>query len=297
MTKTSITFSLIGPGRVGSSMGQALCEIGWRCGTIIRATKSAKELSILRMAFPETRIVASISDMRDDFDVLLITVQDDEIPNVVAQLSKVDGIEWNGKVIFHVSGAIDVDVLSSLRTKGASVGAFHPISAFANKLNAEATKNIFYDFLGDRNAEKVAGKIVRGLNSKLLILKSEKERILLHLASTFASNSTVIAIRSAERLISSFTQLSDARNLMENLLRSTFRNLSGGTNMESLTGPLKRGDVTVITKHIGALENERGLLQFYKSWSLLAVKELLKAEHDASRKARLKQIKKILEAN
>ncbi len=264
---------------------------------IIWGNKSAKELSILRKAFPESRIISSIPDMSNEFDILFIAVQDDKIPDVVAQLSKLKGIEWKGKVVFHVSGTTGVDVLSDFRKKGAGVGAFHPVAAFASKFNAGAARKIYYDFFGDGGAGVIAGEIARHLDSKFLILKSEKERILLHLACAFVSNSTVIAVRSAERLISSFIQVNDAKNLIENLLRSTFRNLSDDSNMESLTGPLKRGDVNVISKHIEALENDRGLLQFYKSWSLLGVEELLKVEHDAPRRARLKQIKKILEGN
>jgi len=298
------TFSLIGPGRVGSSLAQALCEAGWRCATIVRGKGNVKELSALKLAFPESCAAESIVDLLNEFsrkdpfgDILFIAVQDDKITSIVEQLVQNENFECRGKVVFHVSGTISVQVLASLRERGASVGAFHPIAAFAKKFNSESARNIYYDFFGDQDAKSIARKITRQLKSRLLILKSEKERTLLHLAAAFASNSTVISVRSAERLVSNFIRKDDANKLMEGLLRSTLHNLYTGTGMESLTGPLKRGDVNVISQHLKALGNEHELLQFYKSWSLLGVEELLRVEHGAAKKQRLKQMKRILEAN
>ncbi|MGO9482290.1 MAG: DUF2520 domain-containing protein [Candidatus Kryptoniota bacterium] len=290
-------FSLVGPGRAGSSLARALNEAGWRCSTIVRKGKSAKESPVLMRAFHGTRIAGSIRKLSNDFDVLFIAVQDDTISVVADQLSKLEDIEWKKKVVLHLSGATDLDALSGLKRKGAKVGALHPIASFANKLEPEAARGIYYDFLGDRGAETVARRIVGQLNSKLLVLKSENQRTRLHLAGAFASNSTIVAVTCAKLLISGFVRESDATSLLRRLLQSTFENLSNSFGMESLTGPLKRGDVSVIRKHVKALENEPELLQFYVSWSLLGVEELLKVEHDAFRKARLKEIKKILEDN
>lgn len=294
MRRISRAFSLVGPGRVGSSLAQALCEAGWQCRTIVGRRMPATELTTLKKAFPVSSIDNSITALQNDFSVLFVTVQDDNISDIVEQLLKLSAINWRGRSVLLASGVVDVNVLSGLRKRGALAGALHPIAAFANKLNPETPRNTCYDFFGDSGAVATARRISRQLNSKLLILKSEKERTLLHVASAFASNSTVIAVRSAERLITPFVKAANAKYLMENLLRSTLRNLSDGTNMESLTGPLKRGDVNAVLKHLSALESEPRLLQFYKSWSLLGVEELLEVERDSLRRARLKQIRKIL---
>lgn len=117
-----------------------------------------------------------------------------------------------------------------------------------------------------------------GLSNRNSLPKSEKQRVLLHIASAIASNSTVIAIRGAEKLISTFVDPANARDLMAGLLESTLKNMSATEGMKSLTGPLVRRDKEVVAEHMKALENEKTLLQFYRSWSLLGVELLRKTE-------------------
>ncbi len=295
MRKSAVNFSVIGPGKVGSSVARALVELGWRCSSIVYKSKSKAKLKELRSNFPHAFITNSIPELKPDFDLLLITVNDDAIERVTSELSELTDFDWKGKVVLHVSGVVELETLSGLRDLGAHVGALHPIAAFAREFSTERAEEIYYDFLGDKHCLDAARKITAALNSKLLILNSERERVLLHLASVIASNSVVIAVRSAEDLISNFVDANDSKVILERLLGSTVENLSTLHNMNALTGPLKRGDANVISKHIKALENDELFLQFYKSLSRLGIEALLKNESDKSRKTRLNKIKKLLE--
>lgn len=300
MTKQRYLFSLIGPGRVGSSISMALTDKGWACKSVVLKSSSEAQTRKLKSLFPEAKIIHQSPLMQDDFKVLLIAVQDHELQKVVTQISGIEHIDWRSKIVLHVSGVKAVEVLSPLKRLGAAIGALHPIAAFANEYQPNAALEIYYDFLGDKDASQTARQITRLLKSKLIHLRSEKQRVLLHIASAMASNSTVIAVRKAEELISNFVDSADARGLMEGLLASTIKNLSVNRGMESLTGPLTRGDIGVIAKHIRVLENDKTLLQFYKSWSLLGVELLLKDKDLVERSSRskrttLKEIKRLLE--
>lgn len=292
MTRLAQSFSLIGPGRVGTSLAMSLEGKSWICKCIVRKGESRAQLKKLKFSFGSARVVAHASLMPDDFRVLVIAVQDDEIQSVVAELSTIKQIDWRAKVVIHTSGVKSVGSLLPLKKRGAAVGAFHPIAAFANEYQPQAVRGIYYDFFGDKVALSLAREITAQLGSKLIILHSEQQRILLHIASVIASNSTVVAIRSAEKLISDFVSSVDAKALMAGLLTSTVRNLHNNNGMKSLTGPLTRGDVEVISDHIKALESYKRLLQFYKSWSLLGVEMLSRARPE--KKAQLKKIRKIL---
>jgi predicted short-subunit dehydrogenase-like oxidoreductase (DUF2520 family) len=230
--------------------------------------------------------------MPDDFRVLVIAVQDDEIQSVAAELSTIKRIDWEAKVVIHTSGVKSVESLLPLKKRGAAVGAFHPIAAFANEYQPQAVYGIYCDFFGDKVALSLAREITAEFGSKLIVLHSEQQRILLHIASVIASNSTVVAIRSAESLISDFVGPVDVKALMAGLLRSTVRNLQKNNGIKSLTGPLARGDAEVVSDHIKALESNKRLLQFYKSWSLLGVEMLSRARPE--KKAQLKKIRRIL---
>ncbi len=300
MTKNPYRFSLIGPGRVGSSVAMALVRMGWTCKSIMYKDRTGTMSRKLKSSFLDARIVDRNSLMQDDFRVLLITVQDDEIQNVVDKLSANKYINWNSKVVLHVSGVKRVEILSPLRKRGAAIGALHPAAAFAAEYQPSAAFAICYDFFGDAAAFNAAQQITKRLKSKLIHLRSERQRVLLHIASAIASNSTVVAVRSAERLISNFLSQADAKMLIQGLLDSTIKNLSTNNGMISLTGPLARGDFGVIREHIKALENDKTLLQFYRSWSLLGVELLLEDKHtrdgfSRERRTAMTKIKKLVE--
>jgi predicted short-subunit dehydrogenase-like oxidoreductase (DUF2520 family) len=297
-----LSFSLVGPGKAGTSISLAMSNAGFRCTAVVTDRASQKEIAQLKMVFKGSELFYSLDDLFAKIshdalgDVLIIAVQDAKLGEVAEQLSRFRTIDWAKRVVLHLSGATSVNVLNCLRRKGASVGALHPMASFASRFNAAAAQNIYYDFFGDAKSKVIAYKIIRRLKSRLLILSSERERILLHIASTFISNATVVAVRSAERLVAPFVSVNDMKSIMEGLLKTTIENLLSKHGMESLTGPLERGDVEVVIKHIVALKSSGDLLEFYRAWSMLGVNELLKLERDPLKKARLKEIKRILSA-
>lgn len=287
-------FSLFGAGRVGTSLGLALQKAGWECRTIVTGNSKRPPASI-RKHFPKSRIVGSASRLTDDFRILFLTVSDDAIAQTASLLAEGRSIDWTGKTVLHTSGTVEVSALDPLKNLGASVGALHPVSAFARRFSPDRAGGIFYDFLGEKRALIVARQVSRDLSSRLVKLGSEKERRLLHIASVMASNFTVIGLQAAEVLARKTMAGDQAGVLLFELLNSTISNLSHIDHDRALTGPLARGDSEVIARHIHALETEPLLMQFYKSSSLLGLDMLIRREHDRKRKRNLTKIKDILE--
>ncbi len=295
MTRNATKFSLVGPGRVGTSVALALARQGWVCRSIVSKPSSRREQQLLNRKFPGTKILTSPVDLLPDFDVLFVAVRDDEVPCAISQLSEAVQVNWKGKTVFHFSGIVPLDALTALHELGASVGALHPISPFAQKYSPDFSRSIYYDFLGTPKALRCAREIVKGLRSKLLVLHSEKERAMLHVASVIASNTVVIAVKSAEEMISNFIERGDAKSLLSNLLTSTAENISTKNGMSALTGPLVRGDFNIIESHMRVLRGKNRILDYYKSASLLGIEELLKHESRGPRRTALNRIKKLLE--
>lgn len=294
MIKGGYHFSLIGPGRVGSSLALALEAIGWRANSFLVKEEHSASVNALKVHFPFANITSDVTLLVYLSDVVLITVQDDEIAGMVKSLAKNPNIRWKSKVVLHMSGIVNLRVLRPLKKLGASVGALHPVAAFANEFNPVSAREIWYDFFGERPAQIVARRIVSALDSRFVVLRSENQRTILHLAASIASNSTAVAISAAEGMLKGLLKHKDAKELMQSLLFSTVRNLSENEGIRSLTGPLVRGDTEVIGRHLKALENNPTLSQFYKSWSLLGVDLLLK---NGNNETRLRKIKEMLEKN
>lgn len=295
MTENGDVFSLVGPGRVGTSLGMALIHGGWRCDSVVVGPGKRSERTRLKREFRGSRIIGAVSRLSPDFRLLLLTVPDSDIEATASRLARVRALDWHGKVVLHVSGVAAVDTLRELKEAGASTGAFHPVSPFATKFQPDSARHIYYDFLGDDSAEKLARAVARRLSSKMLPLGSERDRALLHIAGVIASNFTVVGLRAAERSISGIVPAKDASALLRGLLASTVRNVSSAGDMNALTGPLARGDAGVIAGHLQSLENDPLLLQFYRSSSLLGIDLLIKRERNATRRRNLLKIRKLLE--
>lgn len=294
MRKQHPSFCLVGPGKVGSSLGIALARRGWRCVSVLSLNRSGAGTRELKKKFPRATISGSASSLRGDFDLLLITVSDGAIENVAGRLAGTPHLDWRGKVVLHASGIVPVKALEALKTRGASTGAFHPMAAFATRSSPDQSRSIIYDFFGGTPARDMARTIAETLSSKLLTLRSERQRELLHAASVVVSNFTVIGIRAAEELTSGIVRGRDAGNLFDGLLASTFANLRGESGISSLTGPLVRGDIETVTRHLEALESNPLLLQFYKSASLLGVDMLVRKARTPARRRELLKMKKLL---
>ncbi len=295
MTKGAISFSLVGPGRVGSSVALALSRSGWTCRSIITNHLGRQETALLTQTFPSSAIGRSFSGLSDDFKLLLVAVKDDQIKATALRLASLDRIDWTKKVVLHFSGVVEPDALSALKGLGAEAGALHPIAPFARRFSPDSGRGIYYDFLGTKGALRYARRIVSNLDSNFVLLHSNRERTLLHAASVIASSSLVIAVKSAEGLISNFIERESAKSILGKLLLSTAENVSSITGISALTGPLVRGDFSVIKSHVEVLESDKLLLDFYKSYSLLGIDELMKEKPSGALKKNLNRIKKFLE--
>lgn len=294
MKKKRLSFSIIGPGRVGSSLGMALLKSGCRCDSVVIERPEPSSSRVIKRHFPGVPLLNSVSLLSGEQELLLITVSDDTIQRVAKDLS-VNRNCLGKTVVLHVSGIVPVSALNPLKSVGASVGAFHPVSSFAKRFSPGKATGIYYDFFGDKRASYIAGRLANLLSSKIIRLKSERQREELHLASVIVSNFTVLGTWAADELISGFLPVNQANLLLEGLLSSTVSNLSDRKVESVLTGPLVRGDVRVIARHLGALENNPVLLQFYRSASLLGVDMLLKGVRTPARKRKLSEIRKLLE--
>ncbi len=296
MTKSGASFSIVGAGRVGSSLGNALVDAGWRCDFVVGEKIDASGLRKIRRHLAGARVLTSPSSLLDKSNIIFVSVTDDQIERVADELAGTDGINWSGKVVFHASGIVEVDKLAKLRNAGACIGALHPLAPFSSRFEPHSSRGIYYDFFGDRTALIVARRITKTLSSKLLVLGSERERELLHVAGVIVSNFTVVGNIAAGMLVSGFVDKKDAKPMLHGLLASTVDNLSADGTSGSLTGPLARGDLAVVKKHLESLENHGLLLQFYRVASLLGIEALLKDEKSPERKSKLLEIRKLLEA-
>ena len=293
MKFTPQTFAIIGAGRAGSSITSGLIKAGWKCTCVIDAGGSASTRSKLRKDLQHVRVERTLSSLVSDFQLLFIAVPDGKIQDVVSELKTNTNFNWKGKTVFHLSGAVEVGVLSPLASRGALSGSLHPIASFSRRFDGDRTHGIYFDYYGHPRALRNAKRVVSALNSKMIVLRSESDRIRLHAASVIASNFVTIAVRSAEKLVGEFIDGDTPARIFLPLVTGTVDNLGHTVGIQSLTGPLARKDRVIIARHLSNLKKEKSYLNFYKAASILGI-ELLLTSAGKSQAEELRKIRRLI---
>ena len=283
---TSLGF--IGAGTVGTALAMRLREKGYPVAAVSSRTQaSARRLA--EMA-PGCRVHETAQGVADEAEMVFITTPDDAIAGVAA------GVRWHpGQSVVHTSGACSLEVLEPARKLGARVGAIHPLQTFASI--QQAIENL----PGSTFALEAEGELLSKLRDIAHALEGQVvelrggDRALYHAAAVFACNYWVTLVKLAADLWGGFGVPTDqAVKALIPLLRGTLNNLAQVGLPQALTGPIARGDVGTIKRHIEALERKAPeLLSTYRELGLQTLPiALAKGKVDEKR---AQEIGKILE--
>ncbi len=264
--------SIVGGGRVGRALGHQLHALRWRIRTVTALTiTSAREaVRAIGAGHPSDHLNLSILEATNIF----ITTPDDAIQSVAEELALLGGKDWNGKIVFHMSGAKDSSILQPLADLGAATGSMHPMQTFGDQRTTEMAGCIF-GIEGSPAAMKTARKMIRQMGG-LSVRLSGTNRAAYHAAVTFACVSVLALVESATRVLMTqgFTRRQATRALLA-LTRRTLDNFEWSGPRAAWTGALARGDFSTIGAHLRALgEFPPEYLEAYKVVSRLAASVL-----------------------
>ncbi|OPY82380.1 MAG: ketol-acid reductoisomerase [Smithella sp. PtaU1.Bin162] len=250
MKKDSYGFAIIGLGKVGTAIGYLLKKCGHRIIAV-----SDKSAAALKKALPYTGGRAFRDPKRavQEADIILITTPDDIIAIVCKEIA--DPRLVCGKFIFHMSGAGGLDLLDSAKKAGAAVASVHPVQSFSSIDSAiNNLPGSVFGITAENKAKKYAVKIVRNLGGTPIFI-SPDQKPLYHAAACFASNYLVSLLNVVELIYESVgINEENARKAYLPLVYGTLKNIESSGSISALTGPIARGDVSTIRKHITAIK-------------------------------------------
>jgi predicted short-subunit dehydrogenase-like oxidoreductase (DUF2520 family) len=241
--------AILGPGKVGTAVGFLLRMADYRIVAV-----AGRSAASARKAIPFTggNVFSSFADAAAEADCILITTPDDAIQTVCESISK-NSVRPGSKVI-HMSGAGGLDLLESARSAGATVGCIHPIQSFADVRGAIDT--IPGSTFGITVAEEIqdwAVQFVRDLGGHPFFV-SEADKPLYHAAACMASNYLVTLMHIVEEIYCSLgLTREEAIRAFWPLVKGTILNIEAKGTVQSLTGPIARGDAGTIGKHLQTL--------------------------------------------
>src|SRR5258708_31206314 len=142
--------------------------------------------------------------------------------------------------------------------------------------------------------------IVHALNGIALWLRPGQDRARYLAAGVIASNYVVALFAEAIGLLESLVGDSEdderaIRQVVVKLMEATLNNVKTAGAAQALTGPILRGDVGTITKHLAALEQvDSELADMYR---LLGLRTLKLAEQRGTDARKLQEMRERLEKN
>ncbi len=242
---------IIGAGRLGKSLARALCEAGCRVTAVCdKIQERARACSDFCGAYT---LAFDVHDLPRDLTLIFIAVPDDDIGQVVRQLGPVTLSP--GTIIAHTSGALDCKILSPLDKKTGLLASVHPVQTFSG--GDTDWKRFFGIFFGIQGPECVLQRIKAVLNhlrSHSITIDPEK-KVLYHLGCVFASNYLVSVLSAATDIFKrvGFDE-KQAFNVLEPLATATFENIRVNGAAGAATGPIPRGDVGTVKRHLAELD-------------------------------------------
>lgn len=246
----NIKFGFIGAGKVGFSLGKYLKENNINIsGYYSKNEHSSVEATI----FTNTKQYKNILDLINDSDAIFITTPDGEIQGVWNEMKK---LPIENKLICHCSGSISSEIFSNINNHGAYGYSIHPMFAISDKYNSY--KNLSKAFITIEGHEKFINyleELFKGLGNDVAIIDNSS-KALYHVASVFASNLVLGLINNGVTYLKECGFEEDkAIKALFPLIEFNLSNIKEKGIVDSLTGPIERGDLTTIISHCEALNS------------------------------------------
>jgi predicted short-subunit dehydrogenase-like oxidoreductase (DUF2520 family) len=291
MTKKTDRFVIIGGGRVGTAVGYILQRDGEQVLAV--ASRSDESLEQAARFISAVLFTTDVVKAARRGNVVIITTPDDLIADTCLSLVSGEAVK-KGDYIVHMSGALGLDILEPAEELGARTACIHPLQTFADVQGAvkRIPGSVFAVTTRDDETRGWAEALVRKLGGEPVPL-AEKDKILYHIGAVVASNLLVALEHAAELTYQEIgIHREKALKALLPLIEGTVENLRRHGTEGALTGPVARGDIGVLRRHLECLErDERGqLLRVYTSLSIYA---LDLAEANIS-KARCEEIEALL---
>lgn len=286
------SLNIIGPGRVGRTLGALLQRAGL-CAVqdVLSAEIATAESAVAFIG--AGRAVRVLRDMRAA-NLWLLTPPDAAIASVATALAATGQVR-PGDVVFHCSGSQASSLLVPLSAAGAWIASVHPLKSFADPLAAEQTfKGTYCAAEGDVPALAVLTPLFEQLGARIASI-DPAGKTLYHAASVLVCNDLTALMEAGLRAYEQAgIERHTAQAMMEPLVRETLDNVFALGTMRALTGPVARGDADVLARQLAALQAlDPRIADAYRALNRIAL-DLARAQGGASTEA-LKAVERALE--
>jgi predicted short-subunit dehydrogenase-like oxidoreductase (DUF2520 family) len=213
------TLRIVGPGRAGSSLADALAGVGW---------------TVLPPLGRGDRVI----DAGEGVDLCVIATPDGVIADVAAAIQP-----RPTTVVAHLAGSLGLDVLEP----HPRTAAMHPLASLPSQLIGSAVLRggVWWAVEGD----PLASQVVADLGGRELAIGANRGAY--HAAACIAANHLVALMAQVERVAAAAGLPAEP---FYDLASGALANARSVGAAAALTGPAARGDIATIGRHLAALD-------------------------------------------
>jgi predicted short-subunit dehydrogenase-like oxidoreductase (DUF2520 family) len=242
---------VVGAGRVGAVLTAALRAAGHEVVSAAgESTASRERAHALLPGVP----LRKPTDVARGCDLLLLTVPDDMLGNVVRSLAGAGALRA-GQYVVHTSGRHGLAVLEPAAALGARPIALHPAMTFTGTAVdlGRLPGCVFGVTAGDAD-RPMAQRLVADLGGTAIWVPEDK-RTLYHAGLAHGANHLVTLVAQAMDLLAAAGADDPAATLRPLLTAALDNALAAGD--AALTGPIVRGDVNTVRAHLAEIRGSQ----------------------------------------
>jgi predicted short-subunit dehydrogenase-like oxidoreductase (DUF2520 family) len=255
----ALRVALVGAGNVGTSVALLLAGTGHSIvGVTSRSTTSAARAQKL--------LGASVFDHVDgapECDLVLVGASDGGIGEIAREMAP---HIRSGTYVWHFAGSLGVEPLEPLAAAGGRAVAAHPVQAVPDiDRGVRRLPGSAWGITAAEEDRAWAAALVRRDLDGHPVFVDEVDRPVWHAASVTVSNGTAALLGAGEQILSSIG-IEEPQRVLGPLAAGTIANaLEAGGGARTLTGPVVRGEIDTVRRHLSELSNrDPELAQTYR---------------------------------
>jgi predicted short-subunit dehydrogenase-like oxidoreductase (DUF2520 family) len=227
-----IVVFVYGAGKLGRALARALRRCGVR--TTLRAARKGLSRAIRA-------------------DIVVLAVRDADLRPLAKRLAR-DRLVSRHAVVVHVSGAFGAAPLAPVRRMCAGVAQMHPMISFASTRFTPGLARGTVHVQGDPVAAALARRIARALGMTPRTIRG-LDAVAYHAAAGLVANgAAALAAMGAKLLEHAGVPTKVAPKMLGPLLRSVADNVEALGVPQALTGPVRRGELAAVKRHLATLQ-------------------------------------------
>ncbi len=242
----ALSIGFIGTGRLGKALALSLMDRGLRVAAV--GSLTLEESAPLAAAIPDCQNLTP-QQVADCCELVFVTTVDGAIE------ATANALQWReGTGVVHCSGATEVSALAKAAQDGAQIGGFHPMQTFGDP---EAARRSLPGCTITIEAELPLYDVLHQIATRLecrVNLLPPGMRGRYHAAAGYASQFINVILREASVIWQSWgANEDDAVAALLPLVAGTLASIEGAGLARGMPGPVSRGDVVSIEKHLESL--------------------------------------------